>query len=403
MSALRSVIEELLSTDVSSLSDAELTDEAVETSRAIDLLTHRLGALAREVGARGTHESLGYLSVTRWLAVTADMDNSSARRVLGLGRFLHDNPETGRQASTGDLSHSRIRILGRAARRHPDQYRDDETMLLEFAHDMEMREFKKAVEYWMNCADDLLGRKDSDEQREASYLHASQTLGGMLRLDGLVDKEIGETILTAFDAAMAREARETGSGDDQRPASQRRADAMHEICRQFLDHFPGEIGGQRPHVSLILDLETLEGRIGRRCELDHTGTIPPEMARRLLCDADLSWVIVDSEQVPLSMGRARRRPTAAQMRALAIRDGGCTWKGCDRPPSWCDAHHIIAWSAGGPTDLDNLTLLCRRHHVMAHRERPGPYPDARPDFEPTLVPVGRERRGSGPRHRAPPV
>ena len=61
--------------------------------------------------------------------------------------------------------------------------------------------------------------------------------------------------------------------------------------------------------------------------------------------------------------------SAAQRSALAVRDRHCRFPGCDRPGSWCDAHHVWHWSEGGPTDLDNLVLLCRRHHRMLHRRR----------------------------------
>jgi hypothetical protein len=53
-------------------------------------------------------------------------------------------------------------------------------------------------------------------------------------------------------------------------------------------------------------------------------------------------------------------------RALEIRDRHCQWPGCERPASKCDGHHVVHWIHGGPTDLDNLTLLCRRHHRMVH-------------------------------------
>ena len=71
----------------------------------------------------------------------------------------------------------------------------------------------------------------------------------------------------------------------------------------------------------------------------------------------------------LDLGRRTRWPTAAQHRALAHRDGGCVFPGCDRPSEWCDAHHLVHWPSGGPTDLDNLALLCRRHHVAVHEGR----------------------------------
>lgn len=379
MSALCSAIEELLSTDVACLSDAELSDEASEVARVIGLLTHRLAAVTAEVEARGSFGAAGFLNSTGWLAALGDMDPSVARHHVGLGRILRRHTETGERAATGELSQSRIRHLARAARQYPDLYGEHESLLLDLAENMKLADFKKAIGHWLQLADDLAGKKKAHEQQDATRLYASQTLNGMVKLDGLFDKLTGEMILTALNAAMTPEARGHGHDRDLRPASRRRADALHDICRQFLDHHPGRVGGHRPHVSLVLDLEALEGRAGWRCELDHTGAISPETARRLLCDAELSWLIVDSDSVPLNMGRSVRTATPAQIRALAVRDSGCTWKGCDRPPAWCDAHHILPWAEGGPTDLGNLRLLCRRHHVLIHRKEPntGPPPDER--------------------------
>jgi hypothetical protein len=69
---------------------------------------------------------------------------------------------------------------------------------------------------------------------------------------------------------------------------------------------------------------------------------------------------------PLEVGRATRVVSPAQRTALAVRDGGCVFPGCDRPPGWCEAHHLRHWLHGGPTDLDNLALLCWAHHRAVH-------------------------------------
>jgi hypothetical protein len=68
---------------------------------------------------------------------------------------------------------------------------------------------------------------------------------------------------------------------------------------------------------------------------------------------------------PLEVGRASRVVQAAQRTALAVRDGGCAFPGCQRPLAWCEAHHLRHWLHGGPTDLANLALVCRAHHRAA--------------------------------------
>ena len=90
--------------------------------------------------------------------------------------------------------------------------------------------------------------------------------------------------------------------------------------------------------------------------------------RRLACDADLIPVVLGGESEPLDVGRARRLFTGGLRTAIIHRDQGCTFPGCDRPPDWCDAHHVIPWWAGGETTLTNAALLCARHHTIVHRD-----------------------------------
>jgi 5-methylcytosine-specific restriction protein A len=96
------------------------------------------------------------------------------------------------------------------------------------------------------------------------------------------------------------------------------------------------------------------------------GPVTPETARRLACDAKVSRIITDGGSQPLDVGRSSKVIPPALRRAVIVRDGGCRFPGCGRPPSWCDAHHILHWADGGRTALDNLLLLCRPHHRAVH-------------------------------------
>jgi hypothetical protein len=94
--------------------------------------------------------------------------------------------------------------------------------------------------------------------------------------------------------------------------------------------------------------------------------VPVETTRRIACDPTVTALLLDAGGSPLRAGRTQRLVTRAQRVALAQRDGGCVHPGCRRPPAWCDAHHVRHWADGGPTDLDNLCLLCRYHHRLVH-------------------------------------
>src|ERR1700674_5260322 len=81
-----------------------------------------------------------------------------------------------------------------------------------------------------------------------------------------------------------------------------------------------------------------------------------------------AWTAMRPRALPLSVGRATRILSAHTRAALRLRDQGCRFPGCDRPPAWTDGHHIIHWPDGGPTELDNLVSLCRPHHRAVHEQ-----------------------------------
>jgi len=137
-----------------------------------------------------------------------------------------------------------------------------------------------------------------------------------------------------------------------------------------VDH-PGSETGRRhravPHVSVVLDWNTLtNGELGT-IDGAHTGPIHRHDIERLLCDCTVSRVVTGPEGLPLDVGRSRRTVPPALRRALVARDAGCRYPGCDRPPGWTDAHHLVPWHTGGPTSLDNTLLLCDHHHHVAHQ------------------------------------
>ncbi len=102
---------------------------------------------------------------------------------------------------------------------------------------------------------------------------------------------------------------------------------------------------------------------------EQTGPLSAFALGVLSCDAVLERCVVGAFGQILDYGRARRLATPAQRRALAARDGGCVIPGCTALPAWCDAHHLVAWQLGGPTDLPNLVLVCPRHHTEVHLGR----------------------------------
>ena len=120
-----------------------------------------------------------------------------------------------------------------------------------------------------------------------------------------------------------------------------------------------EAGPAAPSVDLGAERDVVRSAEGRR--------VDPASCGHLWCDPALHLVWVDRRGLPLRAGRRARLATSAQRRALWVRDGGCTFRGCDMAAHRCDAHHVIAYEDGGETVIENLALLCRHHHGVTHR------------------------------------
>jgi hypothetical protein len=187
--------------------------------------------------------------------------------------------------------------------------------------------------------------------------------GGCVTISGCLDAEGAGLLRTALEPL----ARKSGP-DEYRGRAQRLADALVELAAHRLDlgQIPAR-ASQRSHLQVTATLETLCGLAGAPAgELDGGATIPDATVQRLACDATITRVLLNAESAVIDVGRSQRVVPGSTRRALNVRDKGCRWPGCDRPASWTAAHHIIHWTHGGMTDLDNLVLLCHRHHWLVH-------------------------------------
>jgi hypothetical protein len=188
----------------------------------------------------------------------------------------------------------------------------------------------------------------------------------MVAVDGSLDPETGEHLLVALGAVMDAEARGRTEGDTRSPAH-RRADALGEVCRRFLDSADRPVvAAERPHVVLTVGLGDLQGSEQAGAELSSTGPVGADTALRMTCDAAVSRIVLSPDGEPLDIGRRTKVVPPGLRRAVMVRDGGCRFPGCRRPQAWCDAHHVRHWARGGETSLRNLVLLCRRHHRIIH-------------------------------------
>ena len=345
----------------------ELGDGLVELERASRVLDAERSRRLIEVERRGAWSIDGHLSVVSWLAAKLRVGFGRATQQVKRSRALHHMPRTAEASGEGDLSSEAVDLLVAAREAAPQAFTEAEPMLVQAAVALQARELRTAIGYWRQVADAAGADERERRQHDGRHLRVSPLLNGMVRVDGDLDPESGQTVITALRCvqdAWAKDGEPAG-----RTAPQRRADALVALCRSWLDRSDRpEIAGERPHIVVTVDLETLEGRAGKRSELEDAGPITKVTARRLACDAGVSRIITSGRSQPLDVGRKTPVVPAAIRRALVLRDGGCAFPACGRPQAWCDAHHIVHWADGGETALGNLVLLCRPHHRAVHQE-----------------------------------
>jgi hypothetical protein len=195
---------------------------------------------------------------------------------------------------------------------------------------------------------------------------------------GRLDPEAGALLEKALEAANEslferrrsepRPASEASSLDDPTPAAQRRADAIALVAERALAQ-AAAVGPRRSAIEVVVhvDADTLRHDSATGQAVIAGGArVSAETSRRLSCDSGRVVMTSDENGRTLNVGRRTRTVPAPIRRALEHRDGRCRFPGCEL--RYCDAHHIEHWADGGATALDNLLLLCRRHHRAVHEE-----------------------------------
>src|ERR671919_1939541 len=253
MSTLRSALDELRSTDVFALSDDELASDLDELEHATRVIEVERGRRVAELERRGTYARDGHLSLASWLAARHRVAQATAAGHVRMARALEAMPVATEALATGDVSSSAITLLASAREEAPDAFSRSEESLVDAARTLSVDHLKDVVTRWRHDhADDA----DDDHQE----LFVTSTIRGRGRLAGDLNAETSQVLITAVRAIQDVEVRSNDRTDTRSPAH-RRADALGEICRQWLDSSGRPVvAGERPHVIVTIDVESM----GRR-------------------------------------------------------------------------------------------------------------------------------------------
>ena len=319
------------------------------------LAAHRYAAdcrwllLVGEFDRRKGFERWECRSTAHWLNWHCGLNLQAARKQVRVARALEALPLVRDAFAAGRISYSKVRAITRVATPAT------ESLLLEWAAHGTASQLERIV-----GGRRAVTRREAQELKAASHVSFLFDDDGTLVVRGRLTPEDGAAFVAAL--TRAREALEPEDVEEKgAPAGARatNADALTLITETFLgaDTAAPLSRHERTLVMVHANADVGEGHL-------HDGpNLSTETLRRIACDAPACLIRRGSER--LDLGRTVRQPTRAQKRALMARDGGCRFPGCGER-RYVDAHHVWHWSDGGPTDVDNLVLLCWRHHHALH-------------------------------------
>jgi hypothetical protein len=352
-----------------------------------------LALAARRLELSGEWAYDGSVSMASWLRHHCRMSNREANSLVHRGLFLERFEAIGKAASTGVLSAGQVGALQNSCRGPVEPVMDvQQADVVAIVAPLSVADTERAGQVWRQRAEALVDLPEPVEpDRQMRISHSADGIVGTFVLDPAGAAQL----TTAIRTATTRDGK-----DDPRSNPRRNADALVDILAFFnANHDRRGTPRHRPHVEIIIEHDPLTSApIAWTNDHAHLGITTTDA---FLCDCVIHRVM-RAGNVVLSYGRATHTVPRDLFRAVAIRDGGCRYPGCDRPIAWCDAHHVGHWWRDlGPTDYDNLALLCSRHHHHVHRHRldlkllpNGDLTDTQPDGTThTTQPRGRPAKG----------
>lgn len=360
----------------------------------------RLEALELTVLAAADRDDVGAesgaTSTAAWLAHQTLADRPDVLAKVRLARALDDHhPAAAAGLAAGDYSIAHAAVMVRALGELPTDLDPDLTTaaaktMVEEAHQLTPKQLRTVGRHLLDMvAPEVVEARDRDRldradaaafatARLAMRANGDGTTTGWFRLPDLH----AQILKTAAEALIAPRKSDPVVPDPVTGRVPDHATRMGQGFCEILEHLPvggyGEHGGLAATVIVTVDHDTLRTGLGAAALVDGTEIAPGDL-RRLACGAGIIPAVLGGPSSVLDLGREARLFARAQRIAMVLRDKGCRGEGCDRPPSWCEAHHPTRpWSQGGKTDLADGVLLCGHHHRLAHH----------PDYDYRQLPNG---------------
>lgn len=379
---MRELADSVVEASVWSMDPAETGATLVELTRLTAQLSELTARVAAHADTVGVGAESAASSAAGWLAHRTRTTRAAAQRTVRLGRDLAAHPATRDALAAGRVDVDQARTILRWVDQLPaalgaETLTKAEAHLLAAAADYDAKALHRlGRRLW-----EVVAPEEADA-REAARLEQEEAAAAASCRLTMVDDGHGRThgrfTLPTYHAAALRKMLHSlaapkhlaavhgpGAVAARPPTPEALAGALCTLVERYpVDRLP-QTGGLNATLVVLIDEDSLAGRLERPGVLDTGEPISPGLARRLACEAGILPVVLGGGSVPLDLGRRRRLYTESQRIALQVRDRGCRAEGCDRTLG-LHAHHHQPWTHGGRTDLANALTLCAWHHARAH-------------------------------------
>lgn len=348
---------------------------------------HQLAA-ARAADTSGAGSTMGATSTAAAMANVFGGDEFEAATMVRRANRLKSGSATEKALANGEVSAAQADLIADKIDKLPgdptDAQREGaETQLLDDAKKLTLKDLARradrisdtfAPEGEVDDHEDKTLRDRERRARKASYFWIADRKDGTFKGEFVIPEAQAEMLKNALEALNAPQVRRSEDDPaaaiyDEKPTY---GQLMAEAFCTFIEHIPGnelpQTAGVGVTVSVSIELRSLID--GLKAGTLTTGCrISASEVRRMACEQSILPMVFNGAPLPLDCGRERRLFNRAQRRAAESRDGGCSFPGCTRPPSWCVGHHARKrWAEGGTTDLHDMVLICPHHHRVVHTE-----------------------------------
>ena len=366
-------------------------DEIVAECEALGRLgsqvkAHQLAA-ARALETSKAAAALGATSTPALLANTFGGDPTAAKRTLAQAARMEAASQTQEALSRGEVTMAQAELIARIVKDlpgdpTPEQREACETQLLDDAPKLTFKDLSRradritevfAPEKVDSYENDILVKREERALKE-SYFWIADRKDGTYKGEFVIPEAQGEMLKNCLEALNAPQVKRAQDNpelavlDDKPTYGQQ----MSVAFMTLIEHLPADrlpdTAGVGVTVTVNIELKSLidglkAGTLSTGCR------VSASEVRRMACEQAILPMVFNGKPLPLDCGREQRLFNRAQRRAAERRDGGCSFPGCDRPPSWCVGHHARKrWAQGGPTDLDDIVLICAHHHRIVHAQ-----------------------------------